>query len=321
MLKRFWILVVLLPVTFGGYSFFAVNGQPSYSAVATIVPNSQASHVAGLAESEASVSHEEYPDVEVEAAFDSAKAIVTIAASGNSPEMTMQCANMVALEVIRKAEAFYADIPVDAEIPFAAELNAAQTVQESGLDRFGFILVAIAVGLVAALCILVLVNMVRRPVLSKESVEEAEKLPFFCECADADCGARIMANIHFSLAGFLDYAVCLVPLSTESGSDDVIKALKNSTKMKQRQDSLPLHVVSSSEDSRQFGTDVITVIESEPLSSDIHTAYVAEKAGITILVVREWVDSMKELEAAVEQLKRAHANLVGFIYCATKLHS
>lgn len=320
MVKRFWMMVVLLPIVFAavftGYSYLAAKEQPSYSATATIVPNSQGSTVAGLAVNESSSPRDSFPGIDVEVTYDAAKSIVSIFASGDSPEMAEQCANTIALEVVKKAEALYADIPADAEIPFAAELGVATVSQDSAWAKPGYILVSLLVGLVVAFCILVLIDMVRRPVLSRESVEEQEHLSFFGDCPDGANGTRLLANLRFSLADEKCLTVCMVPLSAKSRSDAVANALGAAAKEDRVHDALPLRFMPLADVSLSASREAITVMDSVPLSADINVAYAAQKAGITILVVREWADSMKDLEATVEQLKRAHANLVGFIYCA-----
>lgn len=319
MVKRFWVLVVLLPIVFAaaftGYSYFAAKEQPSYSATVTIVPNSQGPTVAGLAVNGASSPRDGFSGVDIEVAYDTVKSMVTIVASGDSPETAEYCANMLALEAVKKAEALYADIPANVEIPFAAELGVATVSQDSAWVKPGYILVSLLVGLVVAFCILVLIDMVRRPVLSRESVEEQEHLSFFGDCPDGANGTRLLANLRFSLADEECFTVCLVPLSAKSRSDAVANALEAAAREDGGHDALPLRFMPSADASLSASREAITVMDSVPLSADINAAYAAQKAGITILVVREWVDTMKDLEATVEQLKRAHANLAGFIYC------
>ncbi len=315
LVKRFWVLVVAIPIVFASayalYAFIIAPTPASYTATATVVPNSQGQAVAGLAVSESSSINGIQSDAAVTVAYDATKTVVSINATGGNADKAAEWANQTALNVIAKAEAFYSDTAQKNVIPFAVEFNEATVVEDADQKKLGFVVGAFLVGLIIALCILVLINMIRRPVLSKQSVEEESGLALFENCPDGEEGKRLLANIRFSLSETANQSICLVPVSDHSHNESVLAALQEAIHA-EGSDSL---MVAQSLNDDFCGTSNMILIDAKSLVGDIETAYVAEKAGITLLVVRQWADSMKDLEATVSQLRRAHANLVGFVYC------
>ena len=59
-------------------------------------------------------------------------------------------------------------------------------------------------------------------------------------------------------------------------------------------------------------------MECSSISEGMGAIYIAKEADITILCVREWLDSRKALTNLVEELMLAQCNIAGVVFLSTK---
>ena len=75
--------------------------------------------------------------------------------------------------------------------------------------------------------------------------------------------------------------------------------------------------LSVSDTEEKILTAALKVINRETISGTrIHL--IAKEADVTILCVREWLDSRSALSSMIDELHLAKANIIGVVYLATK---
>lgn len=61
----------------------------------------------------------------------------------------------------------------------------------------------------------------------------------------------------------------------------------------------------------ESGYDDVVLSACAPLTGDVQSAYVAHNADVTVVVAKQWKDSMKQLAATLQELSLAQANVAG----------
>lgn len=311
LIRRYWWLVVALPVVcvlacaavvLPGSS--APSDDKDNQAVSHIVVNSQVSAVGGLASSAARQVQAENPDLTVTAKADGGTMTVTITVTGANGARGEQAANAaianeLAENVVATSEEFFADtqdsenlIAFKAQVEYAEVSEAIQNESNKG-DSLKFLIVALFAGLFVAICIVVIIDMVRRPVKSIEGVQDAVELPVLEKLPVADDGERLLANVRFASKKDDLANVVVIPTSAAAGAEEAAAALEKAAKVE--------------------GAD-LKVTRCESLAQGMQGAYVAKDADAVVVAVHQWSDSLKALESTVAELRLADANLVGLVF-------
>ena len=306
-ISRRWKLVVAVTlaciIACGGYFMVAKRGVVNYSAAAYIVANSQVSHVSGLAADEARklAATPEGAGVVVKAVADTKTMTVTIVANGSDPDACVRAANSVAEAANAIAEKAYSDW----DTPYSGLVTTADSISSTtSSNLMKYLLVALVAGLFVSICIIVAHDMMRRPVKTPEGAQGAVDLPVL-EMLPAKNGDRLLANVRFASTerdqadGKEIATVLVVPSDDEEAADAASELLR---------------AASDAEHS------VLDVRQSDSLSKGIAAAYQARDVDAVVVAVRQWKDTLPQLESTVAELRLSGANLVGIVFAKGKLN-
>lgn len=187
-------------------------------------------------------------------------------------------------------------------------VNEAIEAKDEGAGFSILVASGFIVGLFLAVAIIVVIDTVKRPIRGREELECALELPVLNEGASADLGAKLWANIQFSVGDAID-SVCLVPLDGDSAK--VCADALDSTLLQ----------LGKSVQTYEVGANDSSIAGAEPnefsiyccasISEGVGAAYCAHAALATVICARRWTDSLKSLESTVRELSMAKANVVG----------
>lgn len=309
LIKRFWVIVIAFPVVFGvacaGY-LLVQEETVSHSATAQIVVNSSpyVNSVAGVAAGEVRQFSAEPSDFTLAYKADGATMTVSVTVSGPDPDSCVEIVNSTADSIVEKSDELLVDTAQkDALLAFKAEVEYADAVDEvldagkQGSSKY--VLVAILAGLFVAICVIVVIDMMRRPVKSIEGVQDAVELPVLEKLPVADGGERLLANVRF--ASKIDdlRSASVIPVGDAALAEEIAGILTGAAAAEGKGAALS-----------------VTPCKSLALSMD--AAYLSRDVDAVVLAVRQWTDSLSALESSVAELRLADANLVGIVFAKEK---
>lgn len=157
-------------------------------------------------------------------------------------------------------------------------------------------LVALALGLFVAICIVVLIDIAKAPIKSREDAENACELPVLGTGTSVEDGDRILANLRFA-CGKRPSTIAVVPIGQADSavviSNELVNALERS--------SVRTRIVKGSPHARKFKVsvpeDAAVVVCCPPLAAGAGASYIANSSDATVLCVTEWTDSKRQLLA------------------------
>lgn len=164
-------------------------------------------------------------------------------------------------------------------------------------------------GFILATTILIVADMANPRIKNASELEEFFEKPVLCDGADSDYGDQLWANVCFSLHGEPD-SVCLVSLK-ENEAIICVEVLE--TAIRKTGNIAAIETIHGDDvfcPSRNC--DDIVLYCCAPLSDGVGALYCSHVAGATIIPVRKWSDSRKDLEETLKKLSLANANVVGF---------
>lgn len=304
LIQRHFKLVVILPVIFAIaavlWSFFM---QASYTATASFITSGDLAFAQGLASKEASA----YANsgVQVTCSSQSTTKQVTVSATGSDASACVSAVNSVASNAVNQYKS--------ANSTVVASLTEASSAFRNSPSPLRVALTAFALGLFFAICIIVLMDIAKAPIKSREDAENACDLPVLGTATSAEGGDRILANLEFC-CGRRPSTTAVVPIggaiSAEIVSHELVNALDRSN--------VRTKLVKGSPFARKFKVsvpeDAAVVVCCPPLAAGAGATYIANNSDATVLCVTEWSDSKRQLLATVRELKLAKANLAGLAY-------
>lgn len=172
---------------------------------------------------------------------------------------------------------------------------------------------AFALGLFVAICIVVLIDIAKAPIKSREDAENACELPVLGTGTSVEDGDRILANLQFA-CGKRPSTIAVVPIGQADSavviSNELVNALERS--------SVRTRIVKGSPHARKFKVsvpeDAAVVVCCPPLAAGAGASYIANSSDATVLCVTEWTDSKRQLLATMRELELAKANIAGLAY-------
>ena len=332
LLRRYLALVIALPLlalAVCGVVLYVMSSQEDATPTqmqSRIIVNSQVQPVAGIAASEGRQAVINDENLKVEAKADTATMTVTITVSnadkGGAVDLPYyaQVANSIADKAVATAEYMYEDNTMKenatvfkAQVEYANPDAATQATTAKSGGKLKYLLVALLGGLFVAICIVVIIDMVKRPVKSIEGVQDAVELPVLEKLPVSDDGERLLANVRFASKKERLGSVCVVPVKhavlAEQASDALATAAEkeglkvNRLTLEKRLDQAPV-----------LEDGGLSVIRCVSLIQGMSAAYAGQHSDAVLLTVSQWSDSMKELESAVAEFKLADTNLVGIVF-------
>ena len=182
--------------------------------------------------------------------------------------------------------------------------EAKQAVASASSSVVKYAAVGFVGGLFLIICVLALLDSVRRPIKSKADIAEVTDLPMLMTGNSAKDGERLWANIQFSVAD--PQSVCVLPV-TGDARRDISSLIAQAACVKcasKREDVESVGPVNAS-------SETLVVADCSSLSEDIAGACIARDADATVVVVRLWEDRLACLRDTLSELQLARANVIG----------
>lgn len=298
LLRRHLVLCIILPVVFAlaTAGFMLVRGQTAaYNASAYIVAgtSAQLSALNGTASSAARDYASSNPGYSATAKADTASLTVTIIASGPDAVGVASAANEVANAAVDSANKLIKD-GVSASVQKASEGK-----RSSGSSLVTYILVALLAGLFVAVCIVVAIDAVRRPVKGSADLEAASGLPVLGELP-GDTGERLLANARFASGKQNPHTVLVVPV--KEGDPAALAGMLIDRAARSE----------SPEETERYGGPM-RVSTCAPLLQGVAAAYQAREMDVVLIACAQWADNRRDVESTASELKLAGANVVGCV--------
>lgn len=305
LIQRHLKLVIALPIIFAvvalAYSFFI---QASYTATANFITNGDLAFAQGLASKEATSYAKS--GVQISCSSQSSNKQVTISATGSDATQCIEAANTVANNVVSQYKSSSSSSVI------AAATEATSAVRNTP-SPFRVAATAFALGLFVAICIVVLIDIAKAPIKSREDAENACELPVLGTGTSVEDGDRILANLQFA-CGKRPSTIAVVPIGQADSaiviSNELVNALERS--------SVRTRIVKGSPHARKFKVsvpeDAAVVVCCPPLAAGAGASYIANSSDATVLCVTEWTDSKRQLLATMRELELAKANIAGLAY-------
>lgn len=304
LIQRHLKLVIALPIIFAvvalAYSFFI---QASYTATANFITNGDLAFAQGLASKEATSYAKS--GVQISCSSQSSNKQVTISATGSDATQCIEAANTVANNAVSQYKSSSSSVIVAVTEATSAVCNTP--------SPFRVAATAFALGLFVAICIVVLIDIAKAPIKSREDAENACELPVLGTGTSVEDGDRILANLQFA-CGKRPSTIAVVPIGQADSavviSNELVNALERS--------SVRTRIVKGSPHARKFKVsvpeDAAVVVCCPPLAAGAGASYIANSSDATVLCVTEWTDSKRQLLATMRELELAKANIAGLAY-------
>ena len=190
-------------------------------------------------------------------------------------------------------------------------VNEAQDAEGVGAGKAMMALEGLVGGLFLVLLILVVMDVVRVPIKSREEVEKLFGLPALNPRASGDLGEQLWANTQFATGKGVE-SVCLVPLSGNSAEICAPSLRAAAEAAKSRAVVFPVDPREKLDLPETSGE--VAIYQCASLNAGMGAAYCAHAASATVVCVRLWKDSLKTLESAMRELAIAKANVVGIAF-------
>lgn len=304
LIQRHLKLVIALPIIFAvvalAYSFFI---QASYTATANFITNGDLAFAQGLASKEATSYAKS--GVQISCSSQSSNKQATISATGSDATQCIEAANTVANNAASQYKSSSSSVIATVTEATSAVRNTPSPLRVAAT--------AFALGLFVAICIVVLIDIAKAPIKSREDAENACELPVLGTGTSVEDGDRILANLQFA-CGKCPSTIAVVPIGQADSavviSNELVNALERS--------SVRTRIVKGSPHARKFKVsvpeDAAVVVCCPPLAAGAGASYIANSSDATVLCVTEWTDSKRQLLATMRELELAKANIAGLAY-------
>ena len=304
LIQRHLKLVIALPIIFAvvalAYSFFI---QASYTATANFITNGDLAFAQGLASKEATSYAKS--GVQISCSSQSSNKQVTMSATGSDATQCIEAANTVANNAASQYKSSSSSVIATVTEATSAVRNTPSPLRVAAT--------AFALGLFVAICIVVLIDIAKAPIKSREDAENACELPVLGTGTSVEDGDRILANLQFA-CGKRPSTIAVVSIGQADSavviSNEFVNALERS--------SVRTRIVKGSPHARKFKVsvpeDAAVVVCCPPLAAGAGASYIANSSDATVLCVTEWTDSKRQLLATMRELELAKANIAGLAY-------
>ena len=315
LIRHYIKLVIILPVA---CAILVTLGllvmPPTYVAKATLLTNGDIALAGGFAQTEATTFSKN--GIEVSSKNDTSYRTVVIEAEGKDYGGCIAAANATVLAAAndyRSANKLAAANDYrSANNQVSITTNEATYAESTSPSIPKTALIALLAGLFVAVCVVVVIDVVKMPIKSRNDIEAASNLPVIGTIPTRDRGERLLANIRF-LGGGQPATIAVVPVGLTGGTltcAELASAFENVgtavTRIKGNPHAQSLSAIALPE--------IVTIVECAPLSEGMGAVYIARDADVTILCASEWRDSRKALANVVEELQFAKANIGGVVF-------
>lgn len=279
---------------------------PTYEAKSTLLTDGDIALAGGFAQSEAEAYSQN--GITVSSQTDTNLRTITIVAEGADYGGVIAAVNATVLAA--------ADDVRDTNNLVSVSTNEATYAENVSPSIPKMALIALLVGFFIAICIVVVIDAVKAPIRSKNDIKDLFDLPIIGEIPNRDRGERLLANVRF-LSDEPPSTIAVVPTGLVGSTltcAELAGAFEHSGAAVRR--------IKGNPHAEGFNDvplpGVISIVECSSISEGMGAIYIAKEADITILCVREWLDSRKALTNLVEELMLAQCNIAGVVFLSTK---
>lgn len=303
LIRHYIKLVIIIPVVCAVMATLVLLIMPStYIAKATLLTNGDIALAGGYAQTEAAFYSQN--GIKVTSKNDAAYRTVVVEAEGEDYGGSIAAANAT---VLAAAEDYR-----NANNQVSISTNEATYAESTSPSIPKTVLVALLAGIFGVICIVVVLDMVKTPIKSKNDIEAASGLSVIGTIPTLDRGERLLANIRFS-GDSQPSSIAVVPVGFTGGAltcAELASAIENS--------GIAVTRLQGSPHAQSFNPitlpNMVTIVECASLSEGMGAAYIAREADVTILCVNEWIDSRKVLVSVVEELQFAQVRPAGIVF-------
>lgn len=172
--------------------------------------------------------------------------------------------------------------------------DASQAASNSGKSTaMKYALVGLLGGSFLAICIVVIIDLVKAPLKGREDIEKHFEVPVLAEGDPSGLGDRLWANVQFAV-GEIPRSVCLIPIGQPVAQ--------------QVETSLVKGIVAS-----PVGLDDVAIVACAPLNDGVDAAYAAYSADATLVCAVLWKDSIRQIAETLCELNLAQAKVFGIV--------
>lgn len=173
--------------------------------------------------------------------------------------------------------------------------DASQAASNSGKSTaVKYALVGFLGGVFLALCIVIIIDLVRVPLKGRDDIEKNFDLPILAEGCAAGIGGRLWANIQFA-ADKAPQSICLLPVHKL-----VVAPIETAL------------VGAIAKMPASSGGEI--AVEAYPaLGDNMEGAYAARDADVTVLCAALWDDSLCDVADSLRELGLAQADVCGIV--------
>lgn len=304
LIKRYVKLVIFLPVLFAVVAlFWSFFVQVSYTATANFITSSDLAFAQGLTSNQIALYSE--PGVTLACSSQSATKQVTVTAKGSDPTACINAANAIVNNTVSNYRAQNSNVVLT--------VTEADTVVRNESSPIQTCLIALLAGFAVAVVIIVLMDIAKAPIKSREDAESVCDLPILGTATSMEGADRILANLEFC-CNRRPLTTAVVPVgdaaSATKVSDELVEAFIRSN--------VRAKLVKGSPHARKFKVsvpeDAAVVVCCPPLTAGAGATYIANNSDATILCVVAWADSKRQLLSTIRELRLAKANIAGLAY-------
>lgn len=278
----------------------------TYEAKATLITDADIALTGGFAQSEAELFSQN--GITVTSKADTAYRTITIFAEGSDYNGCISAANSAinaTADEIRKVNA-----------AFTITTNEATYAERISPGLLKLIAIALVLGVFLSLCALIVIDAIKKPIKSENDIVTLFDLPIIGRIPNRDRGEKLLANIRFLSEEPLN-TIAVIPAGLTGATltcAELTSVFEHSGVAVSRTKGNP-----HAEGFKSAALPgILTIVECPSLSEGIGSVYIAKEADITILCVREWLDSRSALSNMLDELHLAKANIIGVVYLATK---
>lgn len=302
LIRHYIKLVIILPVA---CAILVTLGllvmPPTYVAKATLLTNGDIALAGGFAQTEATTFSKN--GIEVSSKNDTSYRTVVIEAEGKDYGGCIAAANATVLAAANDYRSANNQVSITTNEATYAE-STSPSIPKTAL-------IALLAGLFVAVCAVVVIDVVKMPIKSRNDIEAASNLSVIGTIPTRDRGERLLPIS--ALGDGQPATIAVVPVGLTGGTltcAELASAFENVgtavTRIKGNPHAQSLSAIALPE--------IVTIVECAPLSEGMGAVYIARDADVTILCASEWRDSRKALANVVEELQFAKANIGGVVF-------
>lgn len=173
--------------------------------------------------------------------------------------------------------------------------DASQAASNSGKSAaVKYALAGLLGGLFLAVCIVVVIDLMRAPLKGREDIEKNFKVPVLAEGDPSGLADRLWANVRFVVEE-APHSVCLVPIG-QPISQEMKSSLGDAIAATDASD--------------------VLLIACPPLDKSIDAVYEAHDADVSIVCATCWKDSARQLGDTLRELNLACVKVAGVVLVA-----